>query len=43
MSFYDESLVSNEVFFTAFPRMLVLYTLSKVKDLEKELENEKRC
>lgn len=34
--------MSNEVFFMAFPGMLVLYTLSKAKDLEKELENEKQ-
>lgn len=27
--------MSNEVFFMAFPRMLVLCTLSKGKDLEK--------
>lgn len=43
MLFYNKSLVLNEVFLMAFPRMLTLYILSKVKNLEKGLANEKHC
>lgn len=41
MFFSDKNLVLNEMFFTAFPKMLVLYKLSKGKGLKKEQENEK--
>lgn len=43
MLFYHKSFVLNEVFLAAFPRMLAHYTLIKVKNLEKELANEKCC
>lgn len=41
MLFYNKSFVLNEVFLMAFPRMAKFYILSKVKNLEKELANEK--